>query len=110
MEEIKNELLIYIPKLTNAIRDMSQLFQTDRAEKGMELLFEIIDGIDWVSTACTGLSDQISEYIVTLNGFLGEINENLAIRNYVMIADIFEYEVIGILNNIYKITSAKSFH
>ncbi len=111
MEELKNELLRYIPNLITGIRDMVYFFHEGNNHAGYALLNKIIEGLAWISQAYAGLSTDKSEEITNgLNGMLNQINGALVEKDTVLVADLFEYEVIAILEDILKDCRAKQYN
>ena len=97
MEEIKNELLMYLPRLISGISSLSKNFHMEQLDKAKAMLADAIEGIEWVCRAFSALLPHKANYINAVNAQLLEINDSLENRNYVMVADLFEYEIIPVL-------------
>lgn len=90
----------YMPKLIKAVSEIGEKIQSGNEAAGICLMPPVFEGLQWVIEAILGMQQ---------NGFLHEIDterltkqfkelENaLEIRDYVLIADLFEYEIGPVL-------------
>lgn len=102
VRETMESCLDYIPKLIKAVSETAEKIQSGNEAAGIRLMPPVFDGLQWVMEAIQGMQR---------NGFLREINlegllkqfkelENaLEIRDYVLIADLFEYEIGPVLED-----------
>lgn len=97
MDELKNELLEYLPRLLDGLEDMSRKFQMGQVENALSMLSDTTEGIDWVCQAFNALLPEKSIYINGINAQLYEINNSLNNKDFVMVADLFEYEINPLL-------------
>ena len=96
MDELRNELLNYLPKLIEGINDLVDCLHIEDNKQAFKLLRQIIEGMDWASRAYSGVSNS-SDGIAELNRSLLQATEALNKRDYVLVADLFEYEIIEVL-------------
>ncbi|WP_335378488.1 hypothetical protein [Bacillus sp. JJ1122] len=106
MKKIINETLQslkdYIPKLLNANEQITELLQTDNEIEAFNLFLPVIEGLEWVAEALNSMQklQQIEGFDTSgINNILQEVNKALEIRDFVLIADLFEYEINPILLN-----------
>ncbi|MEI2427197.1 hypothetical protein V8V54_19745 [Priestia megaterium] len=87
----------YIPKLQNACNDITEALQTNSHSTALQLIGQFSEGMDWVSEAnilLAKLNVEVNiEELTNINGFFKEINSALSIEDYVLVADLFQYEV-----------------
>lgn len=110
MQEIKNQLISYLPKLIIGINDIAIEFHSNRAENGFKILEQAIEGIDWSCTAYLSLLNEGNGDIDSLNLVLNEFNKALAQKNYLGAGDILEYEVVPIISTMHNRISAIHFN
>lgn len=90
----------YIPKLIEAIEKEVEYLTDYTENEAFSLLPNIIDGLVWSLTSIHGLeklgyiSDLKKE---NLNAFLKEIEETMKKKDYISMTDIFQFEIIEIL-------------
>jgi hypothetical protein len=102
MQELKNELTVYIPKLINGVRDLAKCYHSNNVENSIDLTEQVIEGIGWVSKAYSGLNLKNNDNINDLNLALNQINSSLAIKDHIAVGDIFEYEISAVLLEMYN--------
>lgn len=100
MNELKNEVISYIPKLITGIREVVDCFNQGNIDNALKNLNGIINGLDWTITAINQLMFDHLQYITEFNGYINEINTSLSSKDYILAADIFEYEIIGLLEKV----------
>lgn len=105
MDEVRNEMINYLPRLVNGIKEMVTFFHSQKISNGLNMLSQIIEGLDWVAKAYGLIPGNNPQHISGLNNMLYEINNALTNKDYVLTADIFEYEIISILENIQNETN-----
>ncbi|MGM0841686.1 MAG: hypothetical protein ACQEWE_13205 [Bacillota bacterium] len=102
IKETQDSLEQYTPRLLSAIKDLVIFFREENTIKAFEIFNPIIEGVEWVVKAVV-LMNNNEKYIDdlnTLNNFLESINEAINHEEYVMVADIFEYEILGYLDKL----------
>ena len=100
VKETLESCLDYLPKLIRAVSEIPEMLQSGNEAAGIRLLPPVFDGLQWVMEAIQGMQR---------NGFLREVDlgslakhfkeleSALEIRDYVLIADLFEYEIEPVL-------------
>lgn len=91
----------YAGSLLSAINTTVEFIRSGDLQKGLQLIGDICEGLQWEINAVALLKDELIEKIDP-----GSINENLlgivtAMENsdYVLVCDILEYEVIAVLED-----------
>ncbi len=100
MDSLLPSLKQYLPKLIEGIGAMSEHFHSGQYGEGEKLLVQVNEGLEWVMKAYTGIPGFEIEKIQGINAFLGEIVNALTVKDYVLIADLFEYEIKQALSEI----------
>lgn len=90
----------YIAKLQNGIKECSKYFQSGQSNKGAESVLPIIEGLQWLVDAVTLTVEIQRSPIISseINDMLIEIVEAFKNEDYILIGDLFEYEIIPILD------------
>lgn len=102
IKETLDSCIEYIPKLLKAVSNIVYNMQSGNEGEGISLMPNILEGLQWVIEAVHGMQQHgylINIDIPVMTERLRELQEALEIRDYVLIADIFEYEVSPLLEN-----------
>lgn len=95
-----NFLNEYIPKLINAIeREVENLIANNETE-AFRLLPNIFEGMEWTVRAINSIQELgFIEGIDldNINSILEELSQAFQRKDYVLISDLFQYEIIEIL-------------
>ncbi|GAB6158048.1 hypothetical protein JCM39194_12480 [Desulfotomaculum varum] len=92
----------YIPNLISAVGDAAFLLQSGDEAKGVQLLIKIIDGLQWVIEAVQGVQQNGFSLNIDTSDIavhFQQLESAFAIRDYVLVADLFEYEIIPVLQS-----------
>ncbi|WP_206811760.1 hypothetical protein [Paradesulfitobacterium ferrireducens] len=89
----------YIDRLIEGINQAVNHFQTGQELKGLNLIEPIVEGFQWLTQALDLTQDIHARKIdlVPLNNHFKEIVASFEKEDYVLISDIFQYEVIPVL-------------
>lgn len=100
------EALTSVYTYTNNIKDsvinLISYIDTDNYEKAIELINPICEGIDWIINIIR-LTDSLHKgniNFIELNNRLLELVEALENEDYILLRDLFEYEVFITLEDI----------
>lgn len=94
----------YMVNLINGIEKAVECFQGGEERKGCELIFPITEGIQWMSDALMVTKDIYKQDIdlKNINEKLNEILEAFENGDFILIGDLFQYELTPILEDIQK--------
>jgi hypothetical protein len=81
----------YLPRMLQAIEEMIGDFRSSDEGKGIGLFLQAIDGLSWIHDISKGQQDYLEqvEYQVLLKQLLEALGE----KDYVLLADLLEYEI-----------------
>lgn len=91
----------YAGNLFRAMEKTVEDLRGDRAREGLQSLANVIEGLEWLLQAVTALNNASATPIFAdeaLKGFLKEMvgaSENM---DYVLLADLIEYEILPIID------------
>ncbi|MFJ8064186.1 hypothetical protein ACIQYS_06120 [Psychrobacillus sp. NPDC096426] len=100
MTEILNEVIAsyndYIKKIPTGCQKIADDLRDNQVNDSLNSIIDFTDGVRWLSEASgllrkNGLTVDLN--IDKINGFLKEINHGLEIQDYVLVSDMFEYEI-----------------
>ena len=93
----------YLYKLRNGILELVDLMQAEKEHQAILLIPEISDGIDWITKVIDLTSDIQKKQIEInhINEHLESIIEALENEDYILVSDIFNYEIIPILDKVH---------
>lgn len=92
----------YLDNLIGGVKKVANYIEQGEEEKGVELISYIADGIEWLLSA-VNLTQEVHEGSVNIgaiNEKLEEIVEALENEDYVLVGDLFNYEILPILEDI----------
>ena len=108
MENKKIEALIsadeYLYNLKEAIEKISTLIDEGKEGEGIKLIPSVADGIDWV-VQVINLTKEIQKEAIeidTINEYLEELVEALENEDYILVGDLFNYEILPILKGAHE--------
>ncbi|MGE8033502.1 hypothetical protein [Lysinibacillus sp. NPDC093692] len=94
--EVVNSYNEYILKVSSGSIQIAEHLRKDEVPEAMQMILQFSEGMGWLVEA----SDLLSKNKVTVNlpveqihEFLNEINSGLELQDYVLVADMFEYEI-----------------
>lgn len=115
IEETKESLLDYIPRLIDAATSMAENLQSGNHYEAMHQLPLFFEGIDWTLQAIVGIQNNgypIEIDSTLLNNFLGEVATAMQNQDFILLADLLEYEFTPIfetwLDEVAKLTGGKN--
>lgn len=100
VSETIGSIIEYLPNLLEGCKVMIQDFQTGNEAAALDRLPLVLEGLQWVLDAIVGIKNNghvlnCDEGILTVH--LQEMAGALEIADYVLLADLFEYEIVPIL-------------
>ncbi|AQR97016.1 hypothetical protein [Clostridium saccharoperbutylacetonicum] len=100
--EVLKDAYNYIDNLNNGIEELGNAINSGNEEKGVKLIPLICDGIEWITQVVSLTRDMQKEEISIgdLNEKLGETIEALDNEDFILVGDLFSYEIAPILNDI----------
>ena len=101
--EVLNSVNEYLEILKNGISNMCELIQSGKEKEGINLIPQLADGIGWVIDAVRVTKDvQKKEIDITgLNDYIEESVEALENEDYILVGDLFNYEILPIIETIH---------
>ncbi|AOR22918.1 hypothetical protein [Clostridium taeniosporum] len=95
----------YILQLEKDIIKVSKVLQGTEYKEGLKLINPITEGISWVAIAVENTREIHKEKILLdeLNKKLKEIIQALENDDNILVADLFEYEILPIIKHIKEI-------
>lgn len=92
----------YLDKLPGGCKSIAEYLRNNRIDEALELILHFSKGVSWlceVNEKLSLLGFNNSLHIERINEFLIEINSGLEIQDYLIVADIFEYEIAEFFKN-----------
>lgn len=89
----------YIVKLEAGIIEATRLFKSGEEGQAVNMIHDIIDGIEWLSNVMrltVGVHEKKIEFD-EINNQLVEIVEAFNNEDYILVGDLFEYEILPII-------------
>ena len=112
MEESIFEMKKYLPKIIEASHAIVQKFQTSKEQQAIELFIYFSEGLEWLLQVAD-LTKQFQKSIninlssQKIHEILPEMIEGWNNKDYILISDLIEYEIIPIFeqwnNELFKL-------
>lgn len=111
VQETKASLVEYLPKLATACQTIADRLQ-DVQETWIGLFEAMLEGVQWVTEALTGLQQvkaqeyddlQVERILVVMKELLGALHN----QDNVLLADLLQYELKPLLENYHANLAAK---
>ncbi|OOM77928.1 hypothetical protein CLPUN_21010 [Clostridium puniceum] len=93
----------YLYNLKGGIKSIVEAIQEGREQEGINLVSAVAEGIDWVSNVINLTKDiQKNEIeIQDINEQIEAIIEALENEDYILVGDLFNYEILPILDRVH---------
>ncbi|EDS76706.1 conserved hypothetical protein [Clostridium botulinum C str. Eklund] len=108
MSNEKIEILLtanqYLTNLEGGIHQVVEAFQQEDENKGCSLIPLVADGIKWVVDV-VNLTKDIQKEVIDISQIdekLEEVVEAIENEDYILVGDLFEYEVLPIIEEVHK--------
>lgn len=118
---VRSELLNYLPKVIRATESISDLFYGDPDSESWTLFARLTDSLAFVVQSVHSLqlylcsNEPDSELLNSLKAFAGkleshmkQVDASIQSKDYVMMADVIKYELGDVLNELLTILDAKA--
>lgn len=105
MDELLNDYNNYILKIPNGCLVIADLLRKEQLNNAFESIKDFAEGMNWIVEANKVLAENNLLPIINFNkiqDFLIEINQGLEIQDFVLVADLFEYEIAPFFEEILK--------
>ncbi len=91
----------YIENLIKGIEDCIKYLRADRVDEGANLIPLIVEGIQWIYDVVRLTKDVQKDEIdeKEIENKFEELVEAIENQDFVLIADLFEYEILPVLNS-----------
>lgn len=101
--EIVDEYFKYVAKIPAGLQYIADSLRTDNIQVALKEILNFSEGITWINQMEEVLNEQRVNPNINkhkLEGYLILINEGLEKQDFVLVADIFEYEVLPFFEQI----------
>lgn len=95
-EELKHNYYEYVSKISEGCLVITENLRKGHLEQAFLSIINFSEGIEWLMAAEQILKEQnlvINSRISEANDFLNEINQALEVQDFILVADLFEYEI-----------------
>ena len=94
----------YMDNLKKGIIDLSNMIQEGKEQQAISVIPQVVDGLQWIIQVVS-LTREVQKNEIKLEGLndqLQEIIEALENEDYILVGDLFNYEILPILENIHE--------
>jgi hypothetical protein len=95
-KELLEVYLDYLHKIPNGCMIIAEKLREDKLDVALNSIKDFSEGVLWLSEASELLKKQnmnLTLNISQIEEYLNEINEGLLKQDYILVADMFEYEI-----------------
>ena len=102
--EVLNSVSEYLTKLKDGINKIVTLIQEGKEHQAIQIIPSAAEGIGWVIQAINLTKDVQKEIIDIddINDFISEIVDAFENEDYILVGDLFEYEILPILERVHS--------
>ncbi|KGR76497.1 hypothetical protein [Ureibacillus sinduriensis] len=96
----------YIEKISPGCLQIAEHLRKDEIDESMRMILQFSEGMGWLIHASELLNENNVNVILevqAINEFLQEINNGLEVMDYVIVADMFEYEIAPFFEQVTKV-------
>ena len=107
MNDKKKEILEsaneYLDNLKNGVESIFNLIQESKEREAIELIPQVAEGMQWIDQVLTATKDllNIDEGLGIVNQYIEEISEALDNEDYILVGDLFNYEILPVLEEVH---------
>lgn len=97
----------YLTKVPDGSIQIANFLREDNLENALQMILNFSEGMGWLVQAAELLIQNdvnVQFEIEKIHGFLYEVNHGLEIQDYVVVADMFEYEIAPFFEEVQPIT------
>ena len=103
IDEIIESYNSYLTTLKSGVETIHQNIRVGEKETALQMILDFSEGINWIYEVNSklnmlGYHNKID--FSEIEPLLNEINEGLSIGDFVLVADIFEYEISASIKNL----------
>ncbi|SOB91096.1 hypothetical protein SAMN05880501_101261 [Ureibacillus xyleni] len=98
----------YLDKVVNGSTTIADLLRTERISDAMNIILDFTEGMGWLTDVSILLKQNdvsINLRVEQIHEFLIEINTGLINQDYVLVADMFEYEIAPFFESVEPINT-----
>lgn len=103
--ETQQSFYNYIDNVPNGSQTIADALREDRVGEALKMIIQFTEGVSWLSQVVSLMKEQkqfIDIDTGQINEFLAEINNGLEIQDYIVVADMFEYEIQPFFDEVSK--------
>lgn len=96
INDVTNSYNEYIVNIPNYCQIIADLLRTNQEKEALKLILQFSEGVDWLIEVNVLLSRNGIDFtleIEKIREFLTEINNGLEMQDFILVADMFEYEI-----------------
>lgn len=86
----------YLPKVVAGSHEIAENLRSDNVAAALPMILDFSEGMSWLVEAIELFKKNEVDadlHIERIHEFLNEINSGLEMQDYVLVADMFEYEI-----------------
>ncbi|MEK5483885.1 MULTISPECIES: hypothetical protein [unclassified Viridibacillus] len=86
----------YLPRVAKGSQDIAENLRSDQIAIALKMILDFSEGMSWLLEASELFkvnNVKVDVQIEKVQEFLQEINAGLEMQDYVLVADMFEYEI-----------------
>lgn len=110
MSEQINEVVTsyneYIQNIAPGSMKIAEHLRRDEVQEALQMILQFSEGMGWLVQASELLNHKaikVGLEVEQIHEFLNEINNGLEIQDYVLVADMFEYEIAPFFEEVTQI-------
>lgn len=106
LNEVVQSYNEYIGNVAAGSLQIAEHLRKDEVQQALQSILHFSEGMSWLVEAGDALQRnglQVSLQVEKIHEFLNEINSGLEVQDYVLVADMFEYEIAPFFEQLTKV-------
>jgi hypothetical protein len=103
--ETQESFYLYIERIVEGAQTIADYLREDKVGEAMQRIAQFSEGVTWLTQVIVLMREHRYHIEIDpsqMNEFLQEINDGLERQDYVIVADMFEYEIKSFFEEVAK--------
>lgn len=96
LDEIKKTYNTYLQKLIDGCNQISTSIRNDNVPEALQLINQFVEGVVWMDNINIKMNqlNEVNEFnLKQIEEYLTHVNSGLELGDFILVSDIFEYEI-----------------
>ena len=102
-KEVLQTVYEYLYNLKDGIKNIAYLIDGGNEEETFNIIAQVAEGLQWIDEAMNATKQfhKNKLNLQEINDFIGEISEALENEDYILVSDLFTYEITPLIDKLH---------